>query len=351
MKEKLDDLDFFDISDEDSDSEDGVYILKEDARQLREFQWNLSGYHKKYSFGIYEKVNGEVTLWETQHLFELEPAPEKPENLTDYILQALEQKDLKYVSFFLHHYEKAINSMIWKYLVSYGSKVYDPVTQMNLKLACQEVILKKLLTFDPNAGKEFPKYISCFLIDAILKQIMIEEQWSFSSLSEYKRVRRIGAIYKSCHESIPETIEKFCKKDGCTPRTAREYLAIAIGHRARFLPITEDSENTDDESVEYEIPGLSLEEYLHIRSDRQKKEKLSEMIRTAFAELSPKEQFLLEKHLGISIKDDWVGEIKDRWTFDELADALEYGTAKGTERAYKNACAHFQNMLIGKNVG
>lgn len=351
MQVKNDDLDFFDISDEDSDSEDGVYILKEESRQFGGFHWDMSGYHKKYVFGIYEKVNGEVTLWEAQHLFELEPTPDKPENLTDYILQALEQRDLKYVSFFLHHYEKAINSMIWKYLVSYGSKVYDPVTQMNLKLACQEVILKKLLTFDPNAGKEFQKYISHFLIDAILKQIMIEEQWSFSSLSEYKRVRRIGAIYKSCHESIPDTIKKFCKKDGCTPRTAREYLAIAIGHRARFLPITKESENPDDESVEYEIPGQSLEEYLHIRSDRQKKEKLSEMIRAAFAELSPKEQFLLEKHLGISIKDNWAGEIKDRWTFDELADALEYGTAKGTERAYKNACAHFQKMLIGKNVG
>ena len=345
MQVKYDDLDFFDISDEDSDSEDGVYILKEEARQLGDFHWDMSGYHKKYVFGIYEKVNGEVTLWEAQHLFELEPAPDKPENLTEYILQALEQKDLKYVSFFLHHYEKAINSMIWKYLVSYGSKVYDPVTQMNLKLACQEVILKKLLTFDPNAGKEFPKYISRFLIDAILKQIMIEEQWSFSSLSEYKRVRRIGAIYKSCHESIPETIEKFCKKDGCTPRTAREYLAIAIGHRARFLPITEDSENTDDESVEFDIPGQSLEEYLRIRADRQKKEKLSEMIRAAFAELSPKEQFLLEKHLGISMKDDWVGEIRDCWTFDELADALEYSTAKGAERAYRNARTHFQQLL------
>lgn len=52
----------FPISNEDSDSEDGVYILKEDARQFPEFHWHLSGYHKKYSFGIYEKVNGEVTL-------------------------------------------------------------------------------------------------------------------------------------------------------------------------------------------------------------------------------------------------------------------------------------------------
>lgn len=346
MKEKLDDLDFFDISEMDSDIEDGVYILKEDARQLREFRWDLSGHHKKYGFGIYEKVNGEVTLWEAQHLFELKPAPEKPEKLTDFILQALEQKDLKYVSFFLHYYEKTINGMIWKYLVTYGSKVYDPVTQMNLKLACQEVILKKVLTFDPNAGKEFPKYISRFLIDAILKQIMIEEQWSFSSLSEYKRVRRIGAIYKSCHENIPETIEKFCKKYGCTPRAAREYLAIAIGHRARFLPITEDSENTDDETVDYEIPGQSLEEYLQIRANRQEKEKLSEMIRAAFAELSPKEQFLLEKHLGISMKDDWVSEPKDCWTFDELADALEYSTAKGAERAYKNACDKLKKIMI-----
>lgn len=155
MQVKTDDLDFFDISNEDSDTEDGVYILNEDALRLRESRWDLSGYHKKYGFGIYEKVNGEVTLWEAQHLFELEPVPSKPEDLSTFIRQALEQKDLKYVSFFLHHYEKAINSMIWKYLVSYGPKVYDPVTQMNLKLACQEVILKKLLTFDPNAGKEF----------------------------------------------------------------------------------------------------------------------------------------------------------------------------------------------------
>lgn len=80
-----------------------------------------------------------------------------------------------------------------------------------------------------------------------------------------------------------------------------------------------------------------MEEYLHIRADRQKKEKLSERIRAAFAELSPKEQFLLEKHLGISMKDDWVGEIRDCWTFDEFADAMEFSTAKGAEWAHRNA--------------
>ncbi len=56
------------------------------------YTWDMTGY-------VQEKG---ITTWEADRIFQLDPAP--PEMvLNDYILAAIEKKNLLYFSFFLHH--------------------------------------------------------------------------------------------------------------------------------------------------------------------------------------------------------------------------------------------------------
>lgn len=298
---------------------DGIWLSEQDIERLREYKWDLTGYSLECPFGIYEKTNGELTQWEAEHAFQLTPEPKRPDDLSDLIQSCNIEKDLKYVSLFLHFYEGMLNKRIQTFLISHGTNCYDPIKFMELKLTCRETVIKKALDYQ-SGETSFLTYLYPFIRDAILTATMQEEQWAFSSLTEYKRVRMIAAIYNSCGENAVETIHKFCQKTGCYPKTATEYLFMAVGIRAR--------EASDDET---EIPDgcESNEEWL------LKQEEFSR-VRAAFARLSHKEQFLLEKRNGI---------FEPAWSFEKIATVYEYSSTQSAERAYKKAVRKLQREL------
>lgn len=67
----------------------------------------------------------------------------KAENINDYILSALREKDLKYFSFFLHHYEPQLNNRIKSFLGVDSGDQYDPERFLDIKLSCREAMLQK----------------------------------------------------------------------------------------------------------------------------------------------------------------------------------------------------------------
>ena len=78
--------------------------------------WELPGYCAKYSFLTETKG---LTMREAEHIFQLDPEPPQME-LNDYIREADRHKDLAYFSFFLHHFEKRLNSVINRFLTRNG---------------------------------------------------------------------------------------------------------------------------------------------------------------------------------------------------------------------------------------
>lgn len=299
--------------------DDGVRLSEQDIEELSKYTWDMTGYSLKCPLVIYEKANGGLTRWEAEHTFQLTPEPERPENLSDLIRRFHTEKNLNYVSFFLHFYEGMLNKRIQHFLILHGSNRYDPVKFMELKLTCRETVIKKALDYQPGETS-FLTYLYPFIRDAILTAAMQEEQWAFSSQTEYKRVRMMAAIYYSCGENTIETIRTFCQKTGCTPKTATEYLFMAVGIRAR--------EVTDDET---EIPDCS-EDY----AEQQWQQAEYSRVRAAFSKLSPKERFLIEKRNGIG------GTAR---TFEQLATAYEYSSTQSAERAYKKALRKLEHEL------
>ena len=76
--------------------------------QLAGWTWDLTAYAAKVPFYNAD----DLTMREVRNVFQLDPEPPQME-LNDYIREAVRHKDLAYFSFFLHHFEKRLNSVIY----------------------------------------------------------------------------------------------------------------------------------------------------------------------------------------------------------------------------------------------
>ena len=106
--------------------------------------------------------------------------------LNEYICEAVHRKDLAYFSFFLHHFEKRLNGVIYRFLTRNGYDRYDPARFLDYKLEVLQMLLYCLPKFDPEQETEFLKYAKHYIRDGLLFCRMIGEAGSFASLAEYR---------------------------------------------------------------------------------------------------------------------------------------------------------------------
>ena len=74
---------------------------------LSDFTWNMTGYIPKHQVNPH---GDGIIPYVAERIFQLEPEPPAVGNLNEYILSALQEKNLIYFSFFLHHYEPQLRS-------------------------------------------------------------------------------------------------------------------------------------------------------------------------------------------------------------------------------------------------
>ena len=175
--------------------------------QLACWTWDLNGYTAKVPFYNAD----DLTKREVQSVFQLDPEPPQME-LNDYIREAVRHKDLAYFSFFLHHAEKRLNSVIYRFLTRNGIDRYDPARFLDYKLEVLQMLLYCLPKFEPAQETEFLKYAKHYIQNGLLFCRMMVEAGSFASLAEYRHVRQIGAIYnnsaKTAQKSFPSLPSK-----------------------------------------------------------------------------------------------------------------------------------------------
>ena len=242
--------------------ETAVQLTQEDLDILSKYSWDMTGYTSRFGFFYMGNENSDVeglTKWQSEHIFQLTPVPpgmedelqnmektkrinkekkreilKKNEAVGDaYLTRAVEEKNLLFLSFFLHAYESRLNRKVYSFLRRNGMDTYNPALFLDMKLALQEVILKKLPTFDSSKGAKFLTYIYEFIENAFLSFRMREECWTISSLDIYKGIRRMAAIYNANAQDVQKTIKQFCEATGCKRETAEDYLLEAVGIRAR----------------------------------------------------------------------------------------------------------------------
>ena len=282
--------------------------------------WELSGYCAKYSFLTEPKG---LTMREVERIFQLDPEPPVHENLNDYIIKAVQSRELCWFSFFLHHYENRLNGRIRRFLLREGLDRYDPERFLDYKMGCVLTMLDCLREYDPAQGADFLTYAHHFIGNALLTCRMQEEAGSFENVDEYKAVRGIAWLYNQSGQSEQAAIQKYAQKHNCSDETAAKFLALAKQNRNR-VPFYQTIQDEDSEETGEDVSRDDHWDYAEILWNGIQ----AEAVREAFEKLNYREQTLLEKRNAICMTCGRVSPLSTRLTFEELAVLFEGSTAK-----------------------
>lgn len=308
---------------------------------MPEYTWDMKGYASKYGFYTSENLSRR----EAERTLQLEPEPPKESDLNNYIIQAQQQKDLRYLSFFLHHYEKMLNGRIYSFWRSDGNERYDPERFLDYKMTCVVAVIERFSDYDPSTGADFTTYLYPFITDALLSCRMLEESWSVDSLDQYKKIRGIAWKYRTSGENTKKTISEYAAEKNCKQETAAEYLNAAKGIRSRqsFYVSRQDE---DSEETGEDVSRDDYWDYAEILWNGIK----AEAIQKAFDALDYREQTLLEKRNASCMRCGRVSPMSSRSSFEELATLFEGSGTSGAERAYRKALDKLTTILVEEGI-
>lgn len=308
---------------------------------MPEYTWDMKGYASKYGFYTSENLSRR----EAERTLQLEPEPPKESDLNNYIIQAQQQKDLRYLSFFLHHYEKMLNGRIYSFWRSDGNERYDPERFLDYKMTCVVAVIERFSDYDPSTGADFTTYLYPFITDALLSCRMLEESWSVDSLDQYKKIRGIAWKYRISGENTKKTISEYAAEKNCKQETAAEYLNAAkwIRSRQSFYVSRQDE---DSEETGEDVSRDDYWDYAKILWNGIK----AEAIQKAFDALDYREQTLLEKRNAICMRCGRVSPMSSRSSFEELATLFEGRGTSGAERAYRKALDKLTTILVEEGI-
>lgn len=308
---------------------------------MPEYTWDMKGYASKYGFYTSENLSRR----EAERTLQLEPEPPKESDLNNYIIQAQQQKDLRYLSFFLHHYEKMLNGRIYSFWRSDDNERYDPERFLNYKMTCVVAVIERFSDYDPSIRADFTTYLYPFITDALLSCRMLEESWSVDSLDQYKKIRGIAWKYRTSGENTKKTISEYAAEKNCKQETAAEYLNAAKGIRSRqsFYVSRQDE---DSEETGEDVSRDDYWDYAEILWNGIK----AEAIQKAFDALDYREQTLLEKRNAICMRCGRVSPMSSRSSFEELATLFEGSGTSGAERAYRKALDKLTTILVEEGI-
>ena len=308
---------------------------KELHKRLKGFTWEMEGYAPAVSFASPGVM---LTTYIAHNIYKLTPPPPSfgtKLRSNDYIVKAKEEKDLKYFSFFLHHNEDHINRVIHKQLAKDGDIRYDPERFIEIKQECLEMMLWKMIDYDPTRGAVFTTYIYEDIKDAIREYQMTQECWGFSTPSVYKKIRTAGYM----HTNYQNAAEEFAKKYNCRRKNAEEYIQDAkFIHSRKSLYITsKDGEISEEAHADStHLDNVELIRRRELRKSMQK----------AFDQLDDQEKYYLQKRNAVCMECGNLGKWKDRLTFDELGAPFNITTANGAEKAYNKAVEHLGRLMV-----
>jgi len=155
----------------------------------------------------------------------------------------------------------------------------------------------------------------------------------------------MAATYNANDQDKTKAIEIFCSETGYTPETAEEYLAEAIGIRARQTEVIIDRNENDTAIVEDIIPdGVgSLPHIIH--SNR-----FGKAIRQSFEKLPWLDQTILKARNAICDNCGGVMPMKEQYSFREISLLNGTSTDKAGELAYHAALDRLVAQLIDDEV-
>lgn len=230
--------------------------------------------------------------WETElYIYKQKPSPPKMQ-LQEYIRLYLEEKDEKYLIWFLHYYEPILNNAVKGYVQEYAM----PGHFADLKSACVFALLKALQNYDITKSKSFENYYTDFYIKRAVHEYVrtMRTGYTVPTEDEDARLRKIMALYReNDYRNDEETIGRIAAELHLKPKKVSEIISAGI----RNMNYTEFYKNlADDESEvrEEEYIADSYSDPLTMLLSAMRKEAVHEV----FSKLNYEEQYMVAGRLG-----------------------------------------------------
>ena len=274
-----------------------------------------------------------------RRMYRLDPAPPKlpPQ---EYIALYLAEKEAKYLAWYLHDQEPALNKLAQAACERYA--MTEHFADIKQTAVCG--ILAALQKYDPAVGAPFAAFQKRYIQDGIDDYIRTAQSGVITMTADtYPVLRRIMAIYHlngdDCSDSC---IQRIADETGMDTKTIRRYIAIGTLNERRvdfYRQYDEDGEETGEDIA---VDTTSQPDKLYFRAV------LYDALHQAYDSLTYREQRTIAKHLGFcdtcwSVRKAVLinGEIEYRlikpMTFEEISHSASRKSDKASERTYNRA--------------
>ena len=286
-------------------------------------------------------------FWE-RRMYRLDPAPPKLP-AQEYIVRYLTENEDKYLAWYLHDQEPALNKLVQAACERYAMAEHFA----DIKQAAVCGILTALQKYDSAVGAPFVAFQKRYIQDSIDDYICTAQSGVITmTVDTYPVLRRIMAIYRQSGDDCSDSnIQKIASEVNMDVKSVRKYIAIGTLNERRvdfYRQYDEDGEETGEGIA---VDTTSQPDKLYFRA------MLYDALHQAYDSLTYREQRTIAKHLGFcdtcwSVKKVVLinGEIEYRpikpMTFEKISHSASRRSDKASERTYNNALEKMRKALL-----
>lgn len=286
-------------------------------------------------------------FWE-RRMYRLDPAPPKLP-AQEYIVRYLTENEDKYLAWYLHDQEPALNKLVQAACERYAMAEHFA----DIKQAAVCGILTALQKYDSAVGAPFVAFQKRYIQDSIDDYIRTAQSGvNTMTVDTYPVLRRIMAIYRQSGDDCSDSnIQKIASEVNMDVKSVRKYIAIGTLNERRvdfYRQYDEDGEETGEGIA---VDTTSQPDKLYFRA------MLYDALHQAYDSLTYREQRTIAKHLGFcdtcwSVKKVVLinGEIEYRpikpMTFEKISHSASRRSDKASERTYNNALEKMRKALL-----
>ena len=234
--------------------------------------------------------------WEKElHIYRLTPAPPKENDLQKYISNHLAHKEDKYISWFLHYYERTLNEKAMAIVQDYA--MYGHF--LDIKQAYVIGMIKALHEYDPNRNVPFIVYKEYAAMREVHEYIRsMRTGFTIQSYDEYLRLRKAMRLYREFgNKSDDATLEKIAEAIGSSKEDAAEIIRCGM-QNMQFVEYYHQYADGDSEENREEVAHDSSSEPDKIFFSLER----AEAVMTAFENLNYRERAMVSAHLGFCME-------------------------------------------------
>ena len=285
-------------------------------------------------------------FWE-RRMYRLDTAPPKLP-AQEYIVRYLTENEDKYLAWYLHDQEPALNKLVQAACERYAMAEHFA----DIKQAAVCGILTALQKYDSAVGAPFVAFQKRYIQDSIDDYIRTAQSGVITmTVDTYPVLRRIMAIYRQSGDDCSDSnIQKIASEVNMDVKSVRKYIAIGTLNERRvdfYRQYDEDGEETGEGIA---VDTTSQPDKMYFRAV------LYDALHQAYDSLTYREQRTIAKHLGFcdtcwSVKKVVLinGEIEYRpikpMTFEEISHSASRKSDKASERTYNNALEKMRKAL------